>query len=222
MNNNNNTNNNQIKQNPVTPTPAKVEVKKDMGGVNAKDKKNKIISIIILIVIVLGIFMLTNKKSDAPVVSTVPGCKAGDDFSQTTGEPCFEKFMEPCKEGEEFNKETGEPCSVASTNKNETALRPTLSPNDIPSSYDNALIEYKDKGVLFDMNCVATPAVLEIPLGTRILIANNSTEKTLDFKIPNRTEDLGPLHYMLSSAFNTMGDFSISCNGKDSATVKVK
>ncbi len=243
----NNMNNNQIKPTPTpnpvstgapisTPTPAKVEVpqfkglenKEKVAGDsfnkiedNGKDKKNKIISIIILLVIVLGIFMLSNKKSDAPLVSTVAGCAEGDDFSQTSGEPCFPEDLEPCKEGEEFNKETGVPCSTVNASDNETALTPSISLT-IPSSYDNALAEYKNKSVLFDMNCVATPAVLEVPLGTRILVANNSTEKTLKFKIPNRTEDLSPLHFMLSSSFNTIGEFGISCNGKDSAVVKVK
>ncbi len=233
MNNNNNTNNNQV--NPTqAPAPAKVEVAQFKGldankekkvevsksTDNGKDKKNGIIGMVILILIVLGIIFLGGKKTESPV-STVEGCREGDDFSQTTGEPCFPDTMNPCKEGEEFNKETGEPCPIVKAGENETALTPSASLT-IPSSYDNALAEYKNKSVLFDMNCVATPAVLEIPLGTRILVANNSTEKTLEFKIPNRTEDLIPLHFMLSSAFNTAGEFGISCNGKDSAVVKVK
>ena len=221
-----------MNNNQTNTAPAKVEVAQFKGleanrekvaevvkGPDNKDKKNKVISIVVLILIVATIFFFGGKKTKNSV-STVEGCAKGDTFSATSGEPCFPDNIKPCVEGEEFNKETGEPCPTKS--EDESALNSGISPNAVLSNYDNALIKYTNKSLLFDMNCVATPAVLEIPLGTTILIANNSTENTLDFKIADRAENLRSLHYMLSSTFNTIGEFAVSCNGKDSATVKVK
>ena len=209
-------NNNQVNQ----AGPGKSEIIKN-SSVSPQEKKNRIIGSIVLIVVILGVILLTSKKAESPV-SKVEGCLPGDLFSQTSGEPCFPENAEPCQVGEEFNKETGEPCPVASASENEIALTSNISANNIPSSYDTALVEYKDKSVLFDENCMATPKVLEVASGTRILVANNSAAKNLELKVLDRTEDLDSLHYMLSSRFDTVEEYPISCNGKVSATVSVK
>lgn len=203
--------------------PGKSEIIKNVG-ISKEEKKNRIIGAIVLGVIVLGIIFFTGKKTEN-LVSNVEGCAPGDVFSQTTGEPCFEEGMEPCKEGEEFNKETGEPCPMVAgdeTIKDDKLLTSTISGNGVVSGYHTALIEYENKSVLFDASCMPTPKVFEVPVGTRILVANNSTEKNLELKVGSRTEDLRPLHYMLSSRFDAVGEYSISCGGAVSATVSVK
>ena len=214
-------NNNQNQANQAG--PGKSEIIKNVS-VSKEEKKNRIIGAIVLIVVVLGIIFFTSKKAESPV-SKVEGCLPGDIFSQTTGEPCFPEDMEPCKEGEDFNKETGEPCGVVAGDdsiRDDKLLTTSGSMNGVPTSYDGALLEYKDKGILFDASCGAIPKVLEVPLGTRILIANNSTEKNLELKVQNRTEDLSPLHFMLSSRFDAVGEYSVTCAGAVSATVVVK
>ncbi len=212
-------NNNQVNQ----AGPGKSEIIKN-GGVSKEEKKNRIIGVIVLAVIILGIIFFTGKKTEN-LVSKVEGCAPGDLFSQTTGEPCFPESMEPCKEGEEFNKETGEPCpEVAgdSTIKDEKLLTPNTSLGRVASGYHTALAEYKDMSVLFDESCMATPKVLQVAVGTRILVANNSTSNNLELKVLDRTEDLDSLHYMLSSKFDTVGEYPVSCGGNVSATVSVK
>lgn len=209
-------NNNQANQ----AGPGKSEIIKKVG-VSKEEKKNAIIGGAMVILVILAIIFFGGKK-EHDMVSKVEGCAPGDLFSQTTGEPCFPENAEPCQVGEEFNKETGEPCPVASAGGNEIALTSNISANNIPSSYDKALVEYKDKSILFDASCMPTPAVLEVPIGTRILVANNSTSKNLELKVLERTEDLDSLHYMLSSRFDTVGEYPVSCGGNVSATVSVK
>lgn len=210
-------NNNQANQ----AGPGKSEIIKKVG-VSKEEKKNALIGGAMVILVILAIIFFGGKKKEHDMVSKVEGCAPGDLFSQTTGEPCFPENAEPCQIGEEFNKETGEPCPVASAGGNDIALTSNISGNNIPSSYDNALLEYKDKSILFDASCMPIPAVLEVPIGTRVLVANNSALKTLDFKVLERTEDLSAFHYMLSGAFNTVGEYPVSCDGKVVATIKVK
>lgn len=203
--------------------PGKTEINKNTN-VSKEEKKNRIIGSIVLAVIVLAIIFFTGKKNES-LLSKVEGCNPGDLFSQTTGEPCFPENIEPCMEGEEFNKETGEPCPMVvndETIKDDKLLSTTGPTNGVPSSYDGALLEYKDKGILFDASCGAIPKVLEVPVGTRILVANNSIEKSLELKVGNRNEDLSPLHFMLSSKFDAVGEYSVSCGGAVAATVNVK
>lgn len=222
---NNNINNNQVNQAKTELNQNKMpEASKPKMEDKVAEKKNRIIGSIILVVIILGIILLTGKKAESPV-SKVEGCLPGDIFSQTTGEPCFPEDMEPCKEGEDFNKETGEPCPIVTTDasiKEDKLLTTTVSTNGVVSSYDTALLEYKDKSVLFDASCNATPKVLGVAVGTRILVANNSTEKNLELKVGSRTEDLRPLHYMLSSRYDVAGEYPVSCGGAVSATISVK
>ncbi len=73
---------------------------------------------------------------------------------------------------------------------------------------------------MFDSACVATPASLTAAVGTRVLVANHSSA-TSGFVVKDRKETLEPYHYM-ASVLKTAGEFAVTCNGKDTATVTVK
>jgi|GEM_PF-2629839 len=208
---------NQANQPKVEVNPIKAP---ETNSDKSKEKNSKTIGVVVLVLIILGIIFLSGGKKTENLISTVEGCAEGDTFSQTTGEPCFEENTEPCKGGEEFNKETGEPCPVK--DESATLLTPVVSTNAVLSGYETALAEYSSKRILFDANCVATPKILEVPVGTRVLVANNSTDKSLKIKVLDRTENLSALHYMLSSGFGTMGEYPVSCAGTVSATINVK
>lgn len=206
-------NNNQTSQ---TNTASKVIEEKSVKLEDKQNKKSQLIGAGVLLVIIFFIFILTNKKSEAPLVSTVTGCVEGDEFSQITGEPCFPEEAPPCKEGDEFNPITGEACDEVLN----TALSPVSTAYPGSLGYDAALKEYAGKSFLFDASCVSTPKTVEVSLGSRVLVANNS-DISLELNIQGRTENLRPYHYMTSS-MKTAGEYNVSCNGVSSGMVVVK
>ncbi len=152
-----------------------------------------------------------NKTPQTPV-KIVEGCKAGDTFSQTTGEPCKDIVQESCKDGDLYDIKTGKPC-VGAVDPNTT--------NTTGSSYDVALKTYTDKTLLFDDQCNTTPKTLDVVMGSKVLLANNS-QTSLALSIQGKNAVLKPYHYMTSLSLSVAGEVSVSCNGNNVSTVNVK
>lgn len=195
--------------NSVSNTKANSSQNQNQDGGNGKNndqekKSGKWMTwVLILVVVVLAVGLSLNKGSDSPALD--------------------EEF-EPCQEGDEFNFETGEPCPVGNQESVESVSTSTLfngNGSDGTSNYAQALLEYEGRSILFDENCVADPQVLEVRLGSRVLVGNDSTA-SLESSIQERVEDLRPYHYMLSTSFNVVGEFPVSCNGEEVATVSVE
>lgn len=173
---------------------------------SAATKKNiTILILLILAVIALGIFVV--KKYKPPVV--VEGCHEGDVFSQTTGKPCNGEEPKTCQPGEIFDRNTGAPC-LGSVDKNAT-----------PSAeYQATLTEYAGKSMLFNDKCVPDVNPLNIKVGTKIVIANNS--QTILELVTGGANAILPPYRSAFSTFAKAGKFPVSCNGKDVASVVVK
>jgi len=233
-----------MQNNTISPKPA--EKAKEEMVVKVEDGQNRnwpVISAAVLALVLLLIFSLSGK--DKPKL--VEGCEEGDKFSQTTGEPCqtedeekavvseetealdtkdkvevvdtvkaTEEKVESCIEGEKYNRNTGELCDseVASA----PAAAALLATGNL--GYEAALKQYVGKSILFGATCVPSTASLEVPAGSRVLVANNST-KALDLSIQDRKVTLRPYRYMTSSA-KVAGEFGVTCGGETVATVTVK
>ncbi len=100
-----------------------------------------------------------------------------------------------------------------------TVSSPVLAPTGPKSAYHTALEENKDKSLVFDDSCIATPKELTIEKNTLVMVANNSkTQHT--FTLGGKTMPLRSMHYDL--AFIGTGTHTATCDGKEVATVTVK
>jgi len=79
-----------------------------------KVKNNKHMLIVGLVLLVVAAIAISLLNSNAANKSAVEGCRPGDKFSETSGEPCNDDAVaaigEPCKEGDVYSVVTGEPC----------------------------------------------------------------------------------------------------------------
>lgn len=162
-----------------------------------RTKRGRRIAIVLIVLVVIGALASNGtfgtKKAAVDTTSNgLPeGCQPGYLFSETTGKPCPQP---------EENKVADEQTVVA-------------------SAYEEAIRLYGGKLVLFDAECKALPAAQTLAVGTRILIANNST-KQLSIATPDRTEALDSYHYF-TYPLKTVGSVVISCNGAPAAAVTV-
>ncbi len=122
-----------------------------------------------------------------------------------------------CKPGDVFSKETGKPCPSAIETA-DTEVRTATSNG--PGGYEEAIRMYAGKVIIFDAACKSLPVTPMFTVGTRILVANNSSV-ALTLALSDKSEKLDPYHYY-TYALKTAGDMVVTCNGAAAATISVK
>ncbi|MCC6198930.1 hypothetical protein IT401_01845 [Candidatus Nomurabacteria bacterium] len=173
-------------------------------------KKGGIISAVVIVVVLAGLFLLPGvfkKNATTPTEeeTTLPdGCKPGNQFSETTGEPC------PLAEEKASDGSlTIPPASSA------------VASADVLSRIA-ALEKYKDISIRFSgESCDATPEKFEVAKGTTILI-DNETAKSHTIELGPKKYAVSSLHYTLPWITMDSGTYPITCDGEEVGEIVVK
>lgn len=168
-----------------------------------KDHKEQILIVaVVLLVVVAALLAPRIQKSFRQSVKT--------DTETITEESAT---PEGCKPGYNFSETTGKPCPIAKS----TSIKQTAPAS---AGYDAALASYKGKVLAFGPACSVVPNDLSVSAGTRIMVANSSSESQT-IALGDRSVTLQPYHYFTQSV-KTAGEVSTTCNGAPAATVTVK
>ncbi len=177
-------------------------------GLNKTSLRRKLLALaVVAIVVTAAAITAVYKLYEPPVV--IPGCKPGDKFSQTTGEPCKDEAEPVCKEGELFDRNTGDPC-IGAEDKSAT-------PGE---NFQELIASYAGHNIVLDGACVAAPKLLSVALNTKILIANNS-QKILEVIVQGKKEVLPPYRSLITTPAKA-GTFPVTCNSAPVAVINVK
>ncbi len=116
--------------------------------------------------------------------------------------------LESCKEGDAFDIMTGKPCPQAPKPQ---------APAAVPG-FQQAIIDYKGRSISFDEDCDATPEVLEVARGSRVLFTNVS-DISMTVSFNEREVTLRPLRYF-TAVVPVAGDYDVQCGPQKVAEVK--
>lgn len=124
-------------------------------------------------------------------ISSVPGCLTGGLFNTSTGEPCV------------------------------GAEDPKATPETGATDYQKTIDTFINQRLLFNADCESDPAIIELPTGGEILLANHS-KRVIELGLQNKTAILPPYRFILSDPLLVAEEVPVTCNGEVRATVIIK
>lgn len=155
-------------------------------------------------------------EEDAQAMDAEDTTEVVDKSEAEETEEANEATVDGCLEGEKYDRNTGELCEGEVAAPAAAAVLATTG----ALSYEAAIKQYAGKSVVVGADCAPNAAALEVAVGTRVLVANNST-KAQELSIQDRKVNLRPYHYMTSSV-KVAGEFPVTCAGETVATVTAK